>query len=389
MGIFDLMSDGSHEEVVFCENKAAGLRCIIAIHDTTLGPALGGCRMYPYKSEEEALIDVLRLSKGMTYKAAAAGLNLGGGKAVIIGDPKKDKTEMLFRAYGRFIESLNGRYITAEDAGTSVQDMEYLFMETKYVTGVAPAHGGSGDPSPVTAFGLFHGLIASVEQAFDRSFTEEEMQNLTRKAEADADPSDYTDRYRSLKGPSLEGLTVAVQGLGNVGSHLVGHLVDAGAHVLATDIDQEACDKVKAKFNCEIVAPDEIYGVDCDIFSPCAMGAIINDKTIDQLKCKVVCGAANNQLAEARHGSILEEREIVYAPDYVVNAGGLVNVYVEMEGYVRKRALRMASQIYGNTQRVFEIAEKQDILTYVAADRLAEERIEQIGHIKKGFFGGI
>jgi leucine dehydrogenase len=389
MGIFDLMSQGSHEEVVFCENKAAGLRCIIAIHDTTLGPALGGCRMYPYKSEEEALIDVLRLSKGMTYKAAAAGLNLGGGKAVIIGDPKKDKTEMLFRAYGRFIESLNGRYITAEDAGTSVQDMEYVFMETKYVTGVAPAHGGSGDPSPVTAFGLFHGLIASVEKAYDRRFTEEEMLNLVHMAEAAADPNEYAERYRNLKGPSLEGLSVAVQGLGSVGSHLVGHLVDAGARVIATDIDQDACEKVKTKYHCEIVAPEEIYGVDCDIFSPCAMGAIVNDKTIDQLKCKVVCGASNNQLAEDRHGQILEEKGIVYAPDYVVNAGGLINVYVEMEGYIRKRALRMASQIYGNTKRVFEIADKQKIPTYIAADRLAEERVEGIGQIKKGFFGGI
>ena len=390
MSIFELMSRDSHEEVVFCENKSAGLRAIIAIHDTTLGPALGGCRMYPYKSEQDALIDVLRLSKGMTYKAAAAGLNLGGGKAVIIGDPKTDKTEQLFRAYGRFVESLNGRYITAEDSGTSMQDMEYLFMETKYVTGVAPAHGGSGDPAPVTALGLFHGLLAGVEQAFDRSFEDEELQNLLLAATADVDGSeDQVDRISRLPTPSLDGLHVAVQGLGNVGTHLVRHLVDAGARVTATDIDAERCAKIKQRYDIDIVSIDDIYGVDCDIFSPCALGAVINDDTIDKLNCKLVCGAANNQLAENRHGDALRQRGIHYAPDYVVNAGGLINVYVEMEGYVRKRALRMASAIHANTRRVFEIADKQDIPTYIAADRLAEERVEKIGQLKRGFFGGI
>lgn len=389
MGIFDLMNKEGHEEVVFCNNQAAGLKAVIAIHDTTLGPALGGCRMYPYATEEEAVTDVLRLSMGMTYKAAAAGLNLGGGKAVIIADPKKQKNEALLRAYGRFVDSLNGRYITAEDVGTNVNDMEFVFMETKFVTGVAPAHGGSGDPSPVTAFGVYHGLIASVEKAFGRKFDEEELSNLVRLAESETDSGEDIERFTRLRRPSLEGLTVAVQGLGNVGSNLVRHLVETGAKVIATDIDAETCKKVAERYKCDIVEPDEIYGVDCDIFSPCAMGAPINDKTIDQLKCKVVCGAANNQLATEEHGQTLEQRGILYAPDYVVNAGGLINVYVEMEGYIRKRALRMASAILNNTRRVFEIAEREKIPTFEAADRLAEERIAQIGQLKKGFFGGI
>lgn len=388
MGTFELMSQDAHEQVIFCENKAAGLKAIIAIHDTTLGPALGGCRMYPYKTEDEALIDVMRLSKGMTYKAAAAGLNLGGGKAVILGNPKTDKSEALFRAFGRFVESCHGRYITAEDVGTSVHDMEYLFMETKYVTGVAPAHGGSGDPAPVTAFGVFHGLIACAERAFGKEFSEDELANLVRATEADVDDPESAERYRG-KGPSLDGLTVAVQGLGNVGSHLVRHLTEAGARVIATDIDPETCEKIHAKYDCEVVGVNDIYGVECDIFSPCAMGAGINDQTLDLLKCKVVCGAANNQLAEDRHGRLLEERGVLYAPDYVVNAGGLINVYVEMEGYVRKRALRMASSILDNTRRVFEISSEQSVPSFIAADRLAEERIETIGQIKKGFFGGI
>ena len=358
MGVFEAMtSEGGHEQVLFCEDKGAGLRAIIAIHDTTLGPALGGCRMWNYESEEEALKDVLRLSRGMTYKAAAAGLNLGGGKAVILGDRKKDKSEALFRVFGRFVEGLNGRYITAEDVGTTVHDMEYIFMETKYVTGVAPAHGGSGDPSPVTAFGVFQGLKAAAQFAFE------------------------TD--------DLSGKRVAVQGLGNVGYNLARHLHEAGAEITVTDIDEAKCQQVAEEFDAKVVGIDDIYSVDCDIFSPNALGAVINDKTIPQLKCRVVCGGANNQLAEDRHGRILGEQNILYAPDYVVNAGGLINVYVEMEGYVRDRALRMAEGIRANTERVLNISREQGIPTYEAADRFAEERIEKIGHIKKGFFGGI
>jgi leucine dehydrogenase len=357
VNVFQAMGEGSHEQVVFCESKAAGLKAIIAIHDTTLGPALGGCRLWPYKSEQEALTDVLRLSRGMTYKAAAAGLNLGGGKAVIIADPKRDKSEALFRVFGRFVESLNGRYITAEDVNTSVHDMEYIFMETKYVTGVAPAHGGSGDPSPVTAFGIFRGMQASAKEA-------------------------YGDE-------SLSGKRVSVQGLGNVGSHLIEHLTKAGAKVIVTDIDQEKCRRMTETFGVEVVAPDKIYDVPCDIFAPCALGAVLNDDTIPRLKCQIVCGGSNNQLAEERHGRMLEERRILYAPDYVVNAGGLINVYVEMEGYVRDRAIRMAQNIYDTVERVYKISKEMKIPTYVAADRLAEERVQRIGQIKKGFFGGI
>ncbi|MBX3469756.1 MAG: Glu/Leu/Phe/Val dehydrogenase [Planctomycetes bacterium] len=358
MSVFEAMaSNGAHEQVVFCEDRRAGLRAIIAIHDTTLGPALGGLRMWPYKSEAEALRDVLRLARGMTYKAAAAGLNLGGGKAVIIGDPRTDKSEALFRVFGRFVESLNGRYITAEDVGTSVHDMEYIFMETKYVTGVAPAHGGSGDPSPVTAFGVFQGMKAAMKTAFGSE--------------------------------SFQGKHVAVQGLGNVGRHLIDSLVKAGARITVTDIDEEKCEKARRDFGAAVVAPDAIYDVACDVFSPNALGAVINDTTLPRLKCKVLCGGANNQLAEERHGMALREKGILYAPDFVVNAGGLINVYVEMEGYVRDRALRMAEGIYNTTERVINISREQGVTTAEAADRFAEERIERIGNVKRGFFGGI
>jgi leucine dehydrogenase len=358
MSVFEAMTaNGSHEQVVFCDDKDSGLRAIIAIHDTTLGPALGGTRMWPYKSEAEALRDVLRLSRGMTYKAASAGLNLGGGKAVIIGDPRTDKSEALFRVFGRFVESLNGRYITAEDVGTSVHDMEYIFMETKYVTGVAPAHGGSGDPSPVTAFGVFQGMKAAMKTAFQSE--------------------------------AFAGRHVAVQGLGNVGRHLVDHLVKAGAKVTVTDIDEEKCERAHRELGAAVVAPDAIYDVPCDVFSANALGAVINDNTLPRLRCKVVCGGANNQLAEERHGMALRERGILYAPDFVVNAGGLINVYVEMEGYVRERALRMAEGIYNTTERVINISREQGITTAEAADRFAEERIQKIGNVKRGFFGGI
>ena len=359
VGVFEAMAgEGDHEQIVFCKNEDAGLRAIIAIHDTTLGPALGGCRMWPYKTEEEALIDVLRLSRGMTYKASAAGLNLGGGKAVIIGDPRSDKSEELFRVFGRFIESLNGRYITAEDVGTSVHDMEFIFMETKYVTGVAPAHGGSGDPSPVTAYGVYKGVQACAEASFGA--------------------------------PSVKGKKVAIQGLGNVGKNLLRHVVDDGAaKIWVTDIDEERCEWARSEHGAEVVSPDDIYDVDCDLFSPNALGNVLNDETIPKLKCKVVCGGANNQLGEERHAEQLQERGILYAPDYVVNAGGLINVYVEMEGYVRDRALRMAEGIKANTERVINISREQGITTAEAADRFAEERIEKIGTVKKGFFGGI
>ena len=305
MEILSQMSERGHEEIVFFQDKSVGLKAIIAIHDTTFGPALGGTRMYPYATEEEALNDVLRLSRGMTYKAVAAGLNLGGGKAVIIADPKKEKSELLFRTYGRFINSLSGRYITAEDVGTDVTDMEYVFMETDYVVGIESSHGGSGNPAPFTALGVFQGMRICLEKVFgDESFKNK---------------------------------VIAVQGVGQVGTHLIRRLKTAGAKIIACDIDKEKLQKAKEELGFDIIAEDEIYSTPCDIFVPCAMGAVINDKTVDKLKCKIIAGSANNQLERPEHADVLRERGILYAPDYVVNAGGLMNVYLELEGYSRMR----------------------------------------------------
>lgn len=342
---------GEHEQVVFCNNKDVGLKAIIAIHNTALGPALGGTRMWNYKTEEEALIDVLRLSKGMTYKASAAGLNLGGGKAVIIGDPKTQKSEGLFRAFGRFVNSLNGRYITAEDVGTTVREMEFVFMETPWVTGIPKAFGGSGDPSPYTAHGVLMGIKASA-------------------------------KYK-LGADTLKGVRIAVQGLGSVGYHLVEYLAKEQAVVTVTDIDQEKVKKVCAQFGTKAVSPDEIISVDCDVFTPCALGAVVNDQSIQKLKAKVICGGANNQLAEARHGDALREMGILYAPDYVTNAGGLMNVFVELEGYSPDRALDKTIQVYDNLMKTFEIAKRDNVGTHTAADRMAEERINTIGKLKQ------
>ena len=353
---FDIIEKyGDHEQVVLCKNKEVGLKAIIAIHNTTLGPALGGTRMWKYNNDEEALVDVLRLSKGMSYKAAAAGLNLGGGKAVIIGDSKTQKTEGLFRAFGRFVESLNGRYITAEDVGTDVNDMEYVFMETKYVTGIAATHGGSGDPSPFTAHGVLMGIKASVKEKFQHD--------------------------------DLKGMRIAVQGLGNVGRHLVDYLHQEKAIVIVSDIDPEKTKAMVTQFGCEAVAPERIYDVDAEIFAPCAMGAIVNDDTIPKFKFKIIAGGANNQLKEAKHGDVLRERGILYAPDFVINAGGLMNVYIELEGYSHDRAYNMTKGIYYNMRRVFDIAREQNIPTYVAADKMAEERIRTIGHVKHTHLG--
>ncbi len=346
---------GDHEQVVFCNDKDSGLKAIIAIHNTTLGPALGGTRMWPYKSEEDALVDVLRLAKGMTYKASAAGLNLGGGKAVIIGDPKKDKSEALFRTFGAFVNSLNGKYITAEDVGTSVHDMAYVFMETPYVTGIPMSFGGSGDPSPFTAHGVLMGVKASVKE--------------------------------KLKTDSLKGIRVAVQGLGNVGGNLVEYLVKEGAEVTVADIDKEKVSRVAEKFNLQVADPDGIIISECDVLAPCALGAIINDQTIGKLKCKIVAGGANNQLAEHRHGDALLELGILYAPDYVINAGGLMNVFVELEGYSRERAFEKTKQVYDNLMQVYKISREQNIATHRAADRMAEQRIASIGQLRQHLHG--
>ncbi|MDZ4660612.1 MAG: Glu/Leu/Phe/Val dehydrogenase dimerization domain-containing protein [Pseudomonadota bacterium] len=352
MNTFELIDKhGEHEEVIYCHNKDVGLKAIIAIHNTALGPALGGTRMWPYTSEHEALVDVLRLSKGMTYKAAMAGLNLGGGKAVIIGDPKTQKSESLFRAFGIFINSLNGRFITAEDVGTSVRDMEYMFMETLWVTGIPKAFGGSGDPSPYTAHGVLCGIKAAV------SF--------------------------HLGAVALKGLKVAVQGLGNVGSNLVKFLLDEGAIVIVSDIDKDKVKIICDKFNIKSISPAEIVITDCDVFAPCALGAVINDETIHKLKCKIVAGGANNQLAENRHGDMLKEKNILYAPDYVINSGGLMNVFVELEGYSPERAFDKTRQVYDNLMDVFKIAKAENIPTYVAANRMAEQRVRVIGGLKQ------
>ena len=348
MSIFDSMNELGHEQLVICTEPAAGYKGIIAIHNTTLGPALGGTRFWNYASDDEAIIDALRLARGMTYKAAVAGLNLGGGKSVIIGDNKTKKREAIFRAHGRFVESLGGRYITAEDVGTSVDDMEWIRMETQYVTGI---YGGSGDPSPVTAFGTYRGIKAAAK-------------------------AKYGD-------DSVAGKTVAVQGLGHVGSYLCGMLHEEGAKLVVTDIDKDRVAHAKDQFGAKTVAPDEIYDVKAEVFAPCALGAIINDKTLPKLKFEIIAGAANNVLAEPRHGDELHEKGILYAPDYVINAGGLINVYGELNGWSSDRAKRKAGEIYDTLIQLFELADQEGIPTWVAADRLAERRIEQIGQISR------
>jgi len=353
MELFRYMEQYDYEQLVFCQDKQSGLKAIIAIHDTTLGPALGGTRMWTYESEEAAIEDALRLARGMTYKNAAAGLNLGGGKTVIIGDPRKDKNEEMFRAFGRYIQGLNGRYITAEDVGTTVEDMDIIHDETDFVTGISPAFGSSGNPSPVTAYGVYKGMKAAAKAAFG------------------------TD--------SLEGKTVAVQGVGNVAYNLCRHLHEEGAQLIVTDINKEAVERAVAEFGARAVDPDDIYSQECDIYAPCALGATINDDTIPQLKAKVIAGAANNQLKETRHGDQIHDMGIVYAPDYVINAGGVINVADELYGYNSERALKKVEGIYGNIERVLEISKRDRIPTYLAADRLAEERIERMRQSRSQF----
>ncbi|HVY44333.1 MAG TPA: Glu/Leu/Phe/Val dehydrogenase [Minicystis sp.] len=358
MTVFEELCRKDHEQVVFCQDKETGLRAIIAVHDTTLGPALGGTRFWAYPDEASALRDVLRLSRGMTYKSAAAGLNLGGGKAVIIGDAKTMKNEALFRAYGRFVQGLGGRYITAEDVNTTVRDMEWVRMETDHVVGISRALGGSGDPSPVTALGTYEGIKAALKWVTGNE--------------------------------AVAGRTVAVQGVGAVGGHLVQHLVDGGAKVVVADIDPENVRRVTTELRgVESVAADAIYDVACDVFAPCALGAVVNDETIPRLKCSIVAGSANNVLAEEdRHAEALARKNIVYAPDYVVNAGGVINVANELEGYSRSRALTQASAIYDITLQLLRIARDEGITTLKAANTLAERRIAALGRIKKTFVDG-
>jgi leucine dehydrogenase len=344
MKLFDTIAGMGHEQLVICQDSATGYRGIIAIHSTMLGPALGGTRFWSYTTDEEAIIDALRLARGMTYKNAVAGLNLGGGKSVIIGDNKTSDREMIFRAHGRFVESLGGRYITAEDVGTSTADMDFVHMETDYVSGLA---GRSGDPSPVTAHGVFRAIQASAKERWGSD-------DLSTK-------------------------TVAVQGCGHVGYYLAKELHEAGAKLMVTDIDAERVKRVANEFAATPVDTDQIYSVAADVFAPCALGAILNDKTIPQLRVEIVAGAANNQLLEERHGDALEQRKILYAPDYVANAGGVINVYSELAGWTSARSFRKADEIYDTVGKVFEIARTERIPTYLAADRLAEQRIRAVG----------
>ncbi len=348
MKTFELIAEMGHEQVVLCHDKSSGYRGIIAIHDTTLGPALGGTRFWQYASDEDALVDALRLSRGMTYKNAVAGLNLGGGKAVIIGDNRTAKREMLFRAHGRFVESLGGRYVTAEDVGTSTADMDFVHMETEYVAGLA---NRSGDPSPVTARGVFRAIQASAMHKWGSD--------------------------------SVAGKRVAVQGLGNVGYYLCKELHAHAANLIVTDIDAVRVKRVVDECGAQAVESEAIYSVQADIFAPCALGGIINDTTIPKLNVEIVSGGANNQLLEERHGSDLEARGILYAPDFVANAGGVINVYSELAGWTSKRALRKADEIYETTLGVFEIAKEEGIPTFEAADRLAERRLQAVGGLVK------
>jgi leucine dehydrogenase len=347
--IFEAFGD-EYEEVIFFHDPPSGLRAIVAIHSTTLGPALGGTRFYPFASDMDALHDVLRLARGMTYKAAAAGLDLGGGKAVVIGDPKRTKTEELLRAYGRFLDTLGGRYITAEDIGTSREDMDMIRRETRYVTGVATELGGSGDPSPVTAYGVYLGLRAAAEEAWQEH--------------------------------GLAGRTVAVQGVGKVGYHLVKLLVEEGARVIVADVDVDAVAHVVSDFGVDTAEPEKIHAVECDIFAPCAMGAVIRDDTIPDLKCEVVGGSANNQLERAEHGEALAAAGILYAPDYVINAGGLINVADELHGYDPDRAKARVEGVYRTLREIFQIARERHITTAAAADHFAMERIKRIGRVR-------
>ncbi|MBS1562659.1 MAG: Glu/Leu/Phe/Val dehydrogenase [Bacteroidetes bacterium] len=355
MQLFDTLQDLGHEQVVLCSDKITGLRAIIAIHDTSLGPALGGTRFWNYASDEEALTDALRLSRGMTYKAAVSGVNLGGGKAVIIGDARTMKSEALFRAYGRMVDSLRGRYITAEDVNTSVRDMEWIRMETKYVTGVG-GQGGSGDPSPVTALGVYSGMKACARFAWG------------------------TD--------SLNGKRIVVQGAGNVASHLVHSLTKEGAKVFVTDIFNEKAQELAAQTGATVIKPEEVFTTECDIFSPNALGAILNDETIPNLSCSIVCGGANNQLKEERkHGTMLKERGIVYGPDYVVNSGGLMNVASEVEGYDRDKVMRQAQGVFDITMNILVTARDRNILPVEASNAIAEERIHKVRHVHGGYNG--
>jgi valine dehydrogenase (NAD+) len=356
-GTSALMHTG-HEQVVFCQDAPTGLRAIIAIYSTALGPSLGGTRFYPYPSEEAALADVLNLARAMAYKNALAGLDHGGGKAVIIGDPMRLKSEALLRAYGRFVESLNGRYVTACDVGTYCEDMDVVARESRHVTGRTVANGGAGDSSVLTAFGVFQGMRAAAEHTWGTS--------------------------------SLDGRTVGVEGVGKVGHRLVDHLVEAGARVVICDVNAGAVERVRAKHPAVQVAADRdaLLASASDIFSPCALGGAINDDNLARLNAKIICGGANNQLAHPGIEKLLANRGVVYAPDYVVNSGGVIQVADELAGFSFERAEAKAAQIFDTTKRVLAISDEEDVPPVVAADRLAERRMSEVGRLRGIWLGG-
>tara|TARA_B100001146_G_C16201073_1_gene444684 strand:- start:2206 stop:3306 length:1101 start_codon:yes stop_codon:yes gene_type:complete len=342
--VFGQASFDEHEQVVFCNDKDTGLKAIIGIHNTVLGPALGGTRMWQYTSEWEALNDVLRLSRGMTFKSAITGLNLGGGKAVIIGDAKTQKTPELMIRFGEFVHSLGGKYITAEDVGMKTEDMDLVRTVTPYVTGISEEKGGAGNPSPITAFGVFMGMKAAAKHAFGSDL--------------------------------LEDRVIYVQGIGNVGESLVEHLSNEGAQVYISDINQDRLEEVRDKYGVNIYGGKNLYAEEMDIYAPCALGATVNDLTIDQLQAKVIAGAANNQLEdETKHGAILREKGIVYAPDFLINAGGIINVYAELENYGRQEIIRKTENIYNTTLEILKKAETNDMTTHQAALAIAKSRI--------------
>lgn len=349
--LLDYMEKGDYEQVAYCCDNGVGLKAIIAIHDTTLGPALGGARVWNYSSEEEALTDVLRLARAMTYKAALAGLDLGGGKTVVIGIPPESKREALFRSLGGYIESLSGRYITTEDVGTTMRDMEYISNRTRHVTGLPFHLGGSGDPSPTTA----RGVVAAMKACAKKAFGSTELRN--RK--------------------------IVVQGLGKVGSNLIRLLAREGAQVTGGDINPALVKRAVSEFKINAAEPGAIHSLDCDIFSPCALGGILNDKTIPELKCKVVCGGANNQLLEDRHGDELSRRGILYAPDYLANAGGIINLSLELTGYDAEASASRTDDIFNTMEKVIVYAAGKGVSTSRAADLLVEERIANARKIRK------
>lgn len=354
--IFDYMERYDYENLFICQDRAIGFKAVIAIHDTTLGPATGGCRMWQYKSEMEAIEDALRLARGMTYKYAAAGCNLGGGKTVILGDPYRKDREPIFRALGKFINRLGGKYITGEDVGTTLRDMEYIRMETPYVVTLPTYLGGAGDIAPMTAFGTIQAMRACAKEVFESD--------------------------------NLEGKRISVQGLGAVGYHVAKQLWEQKAKIVVTDINSERLNRVIREFGIQAVAPEEIYDQDVEIYSPCALGATINDETLKRLKCKIIAGCANNQLKEERHGDLLHKMGILYAPDYIANAGGTIydTDRVGVGNVNHERGKEKVSRIYEIMERLIEISKQKKIPTYIAADRLAEERIRKMAEVKK--YGG-